>query len=177
LDLYNLRLYQPGDDSRRIHWMSTARTSQLIVRETEAETQDMATVYLSVFAPAWAHERFEQAVELTASIVAHLLEQGFRTRLVVGESAAQSDTDDADLRRVLAPLSTCRPHEAPGDGTLPLAPPAEELCGDDRGPMIVILPWSTEDLRRRFDRATHLIDLGDTEYGDVLNGSAARIPA
>lgn len=177
LDLYNLRLYQPGDDSRRIHWMSTARTSQLIVRETEAETQDMATIYLSVFAPAWAHERFEQAVELTASFVAHLLEQGFRTRLVVGETAVQGDMDDADLRRLLAPLSTCRPQEPPGDGTAPLALPAEELCGEDSGLTVVVLPWSTSDLRRRFGRATHLIDLGNSEYRDVLNGSAACIPA
>lgn len=49
--LYNLRLYQPGDDSRAIHWMTTARTSQLIVRETEAEDQRLVTVILSLMAP------------------------------------------------------------------------------------------------------------------------------
>lgn len=36
-DLYNLRQYHAGDDSRTIHWLSTARTSKLMVRETEAE--------------------------------------------------------------------------------------------------------------------------------------------
>ena len=49
--LYNFRLYQPGDDSRAIHWMTTARTSQLIVRETEAEDQRRITVVLSIVAP------------------------------------------------------------------------------------------------------------------------------
>jgi uncharacterized protein (DUF58 family) len=164
LDLYNLRLYQPGDDSRRIHWMSTARTSQLIVRETEAETQDTAAVHLSVIAPAQAHERFEQAVALAASFVAHLYEQGYRVRLVVGETTVQVDSDDEDLRRLLTPLATCLPDEPSDDGSAPLTAGAEPKSDDD-SLMIAILPWSTPDLRRRYERATHLIDLGSPEHG------------
>ena len=44
--LHNLRLYQPGDDSRTIHWKTTARKSLLIVRETEAEDQRQVTILL-----------------------------------------------------------------------------------------------------------------------------------
>ena len=44
--LYNLRLYRPGDDSRAIHWMTTARTSNLFVRETEAEDLTALDLFL-----------------------------------------------------------------------------------------------------------------------------------
>jgi uncharacterized protein (DUF58 family) len=176
LDLYNLRLYQPGDDSRRIHWMSTARTSQLIVRETEAETQDAAAVHLSLIAPAQAHDRFEQAVTLAASVVAHLHEQGYRIRLVVGETIVQADSDDDDLQRLLAPLATCCPNEPPDDGTAPLTVGAGPNSDDD-GLMIAILPWTTPELRRCYERATHLIDLDSAEPGAFPYGCDQRIPA
>jgi uncharacterized protein (DUF58 family) len=72
-DLYNLRQYQAGDDSRTIHWLSTARTSKLMVRETEAEDQRRVTLLLSLLAPL-SHERlFEEAVSLTASMAQDLL--------------------------------------------------------------------------------------------------------
>lgn len=176
LDLYNLRVYQPGDDSRRIHWMSTARTSQLIVRETEAETQNTAVVHLSVIAPAQAHERFEQAVTLAASVVAHLHEQGYRIRLVTGETAIQAESDDEDLRRLLFPLATCLPQEPSDDGSTPPAAIAAP-ASDDGDLMIAILPWSTPELRRRYERATHLIDLGSPEDGVLPYGCGTRIPA
>ena len=176
LDLYNLRLYQPGDDSRSIHWMSTARTSQLIVRETEAETQETAAIHLSIIAPAQAHDRFEQAVALAASFVAHLYEQGFRVRLVVGETTVRADSDDEDLRRLLAPLATCLPDEPSDDRIARLTPGAEPDSHDD-SLMIAILPWSSPDLRRHYERATHLIDLGSPEHGVLLHGCDQRIPA
>lgn len=176
LDLYNLRLYQPGDDSRRIHWMSTARTAQLIVRETEAETQDSAVVHLSVIAPAEAHDRFEQAVALTASVVAHLYEQGYRVRLVVGETTGQVESGDEDLRLLLAPLGACLPDPPPDNGTAPtMTGPGPEPKDDSL--LIAILPWSTPDLRRHYERATHLIDLGRPEQGVLLHGCDQRIPA
>lgn len=176
LDLYNLRVYQPGDDSRRIHWMSTARTSQLMVRETEAETQETASVHLSVIAPAQARDRFEQAVTLAASVVAHLHEQGYRVRLVTGETAVQAESDDEDLRRLLAPLATCLPQEPPDDGSTP--PTAIAAPDSDDGDlMIAILPWSTPDLQRQYERATHLIDLGSPESGALPHGCDQRVPA
>ncbi|MGE3154990.1 MAG: DUF58 domain-containing protein [Nitrospiraceae bacterium] len=175
LDLYNLRVYQPGDDSRRIHWMSTARTAQLIVRETETETQDMATIYLSLLTPAQAHDRFEPAVALAASVVAHLHEQGYRVRLVVGATTVQSDTVGEDLRHILAPLATCLPEEPPVGIERLTAEVHPDI--DDRSLMIAILPWSTPDLLRSYGQATRLIDLGSPEHGVLLHGRDQRLPA
>src|SRR5256885_17144184 len=45
-DLYNLRAYRPGDDPRHIHWRSSAKTEQLVVREMEAETTEDTRIVL-----------------------------------------------------------------------------------------------------------------------------------
>src|SRR5581483_8029871 len=49
--LYNLRDYHSGDDSRAIHWKTSARQSRLIVREAEAEDQRSVTIALATAAP------------------------------------------------------------------------------------------------------------------------------
>ena len=82
--LYNLRLYQPGDDSRAIHWMTTARTSQLIVRETEAEDQRRITVVLSIVAPEECDTLFERSVTFVASLLWQLTDRAYPVRLIVG---------------------------------------------------------------------------------------------
>ncbi|HET6676443.1 MAG TPA: DUF58 domain-containing protein, partial [Nitrospiraceae bacterium] len=68
IGLYNLREYRPGDDSRAIHWMTTARTSKLMLKETEAEDQRAVTLILSTVAPAADDAAFERAVSVTASL-------------------------------------------------------------------------------------------------------------
>ncbi|NGZ11027.1 MAG: DUF58 domain-containing protein [Nitrospira sp. LK70] len=112
-DLYNLRLYQAGDDSRKIHWPTTARTSQLTVRETEAEDQRRAIVHLPIVAPMSHDALFEQAVSLTASIVHHLAQHGYILQLVVGASRSsfgQGDLHLLDLQRMLALCERSSPH-------------------------------------------------------------------
>jgi len=51
IGLYNLRAYQAGDDSRSIHWRTSARQATLMVRETEREDQRRATLALSTVVP------------------------------------------------------------------------------------------------------------------------------
>ena len=54
-ELHNLKLYQPGDDSRAIHWKTTARKAQLIVRETDTE-QERRVVLLLEQRPAASNQ-------------------------------------------------------------------------------------------------------------------------
>lgn len=46
LDFYGVREYQQGDPLRHIHWRSTARHGQLIVREFERETGSLFSILL-----------------------------------------------------------------------------------------------------------------------------------
>ncbi len=106
-DLYNLRRYRPGDDSRTIHWISTARTSQLIVRETEAEDQQRATIHLSTIAPVSHEAIFENAVAFTASLAVHLARQGYHLRLIIGSDGSSFGQGDMHLNAMLHQLALC----------------------------------------------------------------------
>jgi uncharacterized protein (DUF58 family) len=139
-DLYNLRLYHPGDDSRNIHWTTTAKTSQLIVRETEAEDQRRVTIHLSTLAPESHNELFEEAVAMTASLVHHFANRGYVLCLVAGSfrsSYGQGDTHLIDLLRTLA---LCE-RRSPDEDSVPEEGLITEQQADDEGALIVVRPW------------------------------------
>jgi uncharacterized protein (DUF58 family) len=136
--LYNLRLYRPGDDSRAIHWMTTARTSNLIVRETEAEDQRRITVLLSTIAPDDHDSLFEQGVTLAASLIWHLSQKSYPLRLIVDAEDSGLGTGSDHLVTMLRLLALCE-RRSPGslhDGCMP------ELGHDaERGYTVAIVPW------------------------------------
>ncbi|MGH3679865.1 MAG: DUF58 domain-containing protein [Natronosporangium sp.] len=80
------REYRYGDDLRRVHWRSTARVGELMVRREEQPWESRATVVLDTRAFAHRGEgpaaSFEWAVSAAASIAVHLRHGGYRIRLV-----------------------------------------------------------------------------------------------
>ncbi|HEX6569080.1 MAG TPA: DUF58 domain-containing protein, partial [Acidimicrobiales bacterium] len=68
-DFYALRPYVVGDDQRRIHWPSTARHDELLVRHQEQPWQGRTTVLLDVRRAAHDAASIEAAVSAAASIV------------------------------------------------------------------------------------------------------------
>jgi uncharacterized protein (DUF58 family) len=91
------REYRRGDDLRRVHWRSTARTGELMVRREEQPWESRATVVLDDRAYAHRGEgptaSFEWAVSATASIAMHLRHAGYKLRLVTG-SGIDIDTNE-----------------------------------------------------------------------------------
>ncbi|MGK4583758.1 DUF58 domain-containing protein [Kitasatospora sp. HPMI-4] len=95
------REYRHGDDLRRVHWKSTARYGELMVRREEQPVQARATVLLDT--RELAHRgtglasSFEWAVSCAASVGVHLLELGYRTRLLTdaGGSVAGAEAGAA----------------------------------------------------------------------------------
>ena len=72
--LYNFRDYQRGDDSRHIHWKSTAKLSRLMVKEFIEERDDAFQVVFSTHLPGkdlQALQAFERALSLVASLVVY----------------------------------------------------------------------------------------------------------
>ncbi|NGZ02334.1 MAG: hypothetical protein CV090_04695 [Nitrospira sp. WS238] len=140
-DLYNLRVYHAGDDSRSIHWPTTARTSQLMIRETEAEEQRRATIRLSTIAPLSHDAVFEQAVSLSASLVQHLVHQGYLIRLIVGASRSIFGHGEPHLYDLLRMLALCERRASNGkiDGNEGLESDHAEADG---GTEIVVQSWS-----------------------------------
>jgi uncharacterized protein (DUF58 family) len=82
------REYRRGDDLRRVHWRSTARTGELMVRREEQPWESRATVVLDTRLAAHRGEgptaSFEWAVSAAASIATHLRQAGYKLRLVTG---------------------------------------------------------------------------------------------
>lgn len=80
-DLYGLRAYRMGDDLRRVHWPSTARTGELVVRQLEQPWQGRATVVLDARAAVHTDDTLESAVSAAASIVSASWAGGALVRL------------------------------------------------------------------------------------------------
>jgi len=85
-DDLTVRPYRPGDDLRRIHWRSSARTDELMVRQEHRPWQGEVTVVVDTRAAAHrgsgADSSFEWLVSAAASIAEHLSDRGQRVRLV-----------------------------------------------------------------------------------------------
>lgn len=86
-DFYALRPYVVGDDLRRVHWPSSARHDELLVRQQEEPWQARTTVLLDVRSAAHGGESLEIAVSAAASIVAAAARRGDVIRLVTTAGA------------------------------------------------------------------------------------------
>jgi len=91
------REYRDGDDLRRVHWRSTARTGELMVRREEQPWESRATVVLDTRRQGHRGEgptsSFEWAVSATASIALHLRRSGYKIRLVTGSGVDMDATE------------------------------------------------------------------------------------
>ncbi|MEU0741816.1 DUF58 domain-containing protein [Streptomyces sp. NPDC006134] len=86
------RGYRYGDDLRRVHWRSTARHGELMVRREEQPQRARCTVLLdtrgAAFEGAGPDSAFEWAVSGAASVLVHMLERGFTVRLLTDTGSA-----------------------------------------------------------------------------------------
>ncbi len=109
-----VREYRRGDDLRRVHWRSSARFGELMVRREEQPWQSRATLFLdnrmSAHRGQGIASSLEAAVSAVASIAVHLTRRGFTVRLVTaaGEDPAsawhsrEADSSTAPLLEALA---------------------------------------------------------------------------
>jgi uncharacterized protein (DUF58 family) len=131
------REYRNGDDLRRVHWRSTARTGELMVRREEQPWESRATIVLDTRRQGHRGEgptsSFEWAVSATASVALHLRRSGYKIRLVTGSGvdldATERDSEGA-LLDCLAEVNVSAAHDIPslverirrrGDGGLVIA--------------------------------------------------------
>jgi uncharacterized protein (DUF58 family) len=89
-DLYAIRQYLSSDHHHHIDWKATAKTTRLMVREYTRDDDWRAIIVFdprvekeSASAPEFA-EKFERAVTLAASLIAHFIREGAEVRLLAG---------------------------------------------------------------------------------------------
>lgn len=179
-DFYALRPYVRGDDLRHVHWRSTARRDELMVRQDELPWQGRATVLLDTRAGSHTEATFERAVSGAASVVLACNRRRFLVRLLTtggSDTGVGSGATHIDLALEL--LATVEV-DAGGD----LGRAVAGLRGASTGAAAVLLGGRSADaeavgrLRRSFARcATVVFEDGDTTPFPVLWQAALRTPA
>ncbi len=88
-----VREYRRGDDLRRVHWRSSARVGELMVRREEQPWQSRATVFLDnrllSHRGQGVASSLESAVSAAASIAVHLSMRGYAVRIVTASGEDQ----------------------------------------------------------------------------------------
>jgi uncharacterized protein (DUF58 family) len=118
-DLVGLREYVPGDDLRRLHWATSARTGTLMVREDA----DPARPHLAVLLDdrVGSHpdaDGFEDAVEVAASLLSTAVGAGHPARLLSASGAIDLEVA-GDTDHVLAALADAGLVDG-GDASVPV---------------------------------------------------------
>ncbi len=109
-EFVSLRAYTPGDDLRRVHWRSSARSDDLMIRQDEEPRRSGCTVVLDVHVPDADPSTFERIVSAAASVLVAASTTGRRIRLVTTGGVDSGPGGGAGhLEEILVALATVRP--------------------------------------------------------------------
>lgn len=145
LAFHALRPYEPGDDRRYVHWRTSARTGQLMVRQFNETRRSQLTMVLAEDAGAYGDaDEFELAVSITASIATQVIRDGTQISVVAESRALRTHAPTALLddscRVELRPSRFASPREFVRTVTRRLPPPSVLI-------VVAGSTWSTVDFR------------------------------
>jgi uncharacterized protein (DUF58 family) len=124
-DLHSVREYERGESLRKVHWPSTAKRQQLMVKELEDAPRDEVAVVLDVDPAGVVGDSFETQVRAAGSILMAHGRRGRRAVLVVNSPRKEQERihpGDLEGRQALELLAAVEPE--PG-------PPLHALLGED----------------------------------------------
>ncbi|HEU4355263.1 MAG TPA: DUF58 domain-containing protein [Actinomycetota bacterium] len=164
-EFYTMRPYVVGDDLRRIHWPSVARSGELMIRQDESTRRSTAVMFVDTREAAIGQVHtpaFEKAVSAAASVGVLLVRYGFTLRLATSHLPPQRVSEELLLdtlagvshhtaRSLSAGLGRLR-IAAAADTTLVVVsapPPPTELsslvqAGTVFGPKVAVLVHPTD---------------------------------
>jgi uncharacterized protein (DUF58 family) len=176
-EYYTMRQYQEGDDLRRIHWPSVARTGELMIRQDESTRRASGLVFFDTRSAALGRSHtpaFERGVSVAASIGVLLSRRGFALRLGTTELPAAALSEDrfldaltgishAEVRSVGPALAHLRAGSSPDTSLVFVAAPPvpNELgalirAGAGFGQKLAVLIYPTDPGRLPPERQTQL---------------------
>ena len=115
-DLHSVREYEHGDSLRKVHWRSTARRAQLMVKELEDAPRDEVAVVLDADPDAVVGESFDVQVRAAGSLLFSHVRRGRRAVLVVNGARAEQQgvrSAEGDWRQALDLLAAVEPEPGP----------------------------------------------------------------
>ncbi len=168
-----VRPYRQGDELRRVHWRSTARHDELMVRLEERPWRAGTTVLVdrrdAAHRGRGADSSLEFAVSMAASICAHLIGRGEPVRLITEDGTPLPGPDAAGIEAVLDALAGLRP-SARADLTGPDLPSGTDLIAV----LGALAPGHRETLAARHPTGGYavLLDTATWDPSDGRPGSA-----
>lgn len=128
----SLRAYRVGDDSRDIHWKSSARLREPVIREYERDGAETRWICLDL--RAHPGEAAEVAVEVAASLASAAIAQQRPFALVAGDEILEPGTGAGQLERALDILARVDFREDAAAPAPPVEPSACVLVSVDGRP-------------------------------------------
>jgi uncharacterized protein (DUF58 family) len=115
-DLHSVREYEQGESLRRVHWRSTAKRGQLMVKELEDAPRDEVAVVLDADPAAVVGESFDVQVRAAGSILLAHARRGRRSVLIVNTARREQrriQSADGDWRSALDLFASIEPEPGP----------------------------------------------------------------
>lgn len=111
VSFHTLQEYQPGDDLRRVHWRSTARTGKLMVRQYEETRRSHFVIALSRSSADYLDaEEFELAISIAGSVGLRALRDSQHVDLRV-QGRTLPSTTGKQLLDSLSAIDESKPRE------------------------------------------------------------------
>jgi len=147
-----LREYRPGDNPRWIHWKSSAKLGQPLVKEYEAAIADRAFILLDTRSLANGDEPLESAIRFAATLGRDLIQRNFQVSLAAyaPELAVTGGLRGVPgLQRLLEMLGRLRPN--PGRRLVELAG-EPRVRTEEHALVVAVLLRADDDAAAALDR-------------------------
>jgi uncharacterized protein (DUF58 family) len=177
-ELHGVREYQDGESLRRVHWPSTAKRGQLMVKDLEDAPRDELAVLLDAQAGATVGGSFDVQVRAAGSILRSFARRGRRAALIVNSASPvvrRVSSFESDWGAAYDALAA-----AEADGATPLAGLLAAESGAARALELIVvtavLPRALVDRlcqRAAGNRRTALVLVDAASFG---RGSASPRP-
>lgn len=115
-DLHSVREYEHGDSLRKVHWRTTARRAQLMVKELEDAPRDEVAVVLDADPEAVVGGSFDLQVRAAGSLLLSHVRRGRRAVLAINGSQPERQavrSAEGDWRQALDLLAAVEPEPGP----------------------------------------------------------------
>jgi uncharacterized protein (DUF58 family) len=158
-DLHSVREYERGESLRKVHWKTTARRGQLMVKELEDAPRDEIAILLDAEAGTTSGGSFDVQVRAAGSILRSHASHGRRAVLAVNSAEPRSvrvSSLDGEWQAALGVLAAVEP-----DGLRPVV----ELLARESGPASRALETVVVTSRLSGFLATKLIQRAQSGHG------------
>lgn len=120
--LHNLRPYRAGDDPRLLHWKTSAKAGDLMLKELEDEDRPRVRLVVEDPAPATPSAAIEANLSYAASVAAHATRLGCMVELATAEGSTGFGQGESHLDRILERLALYEAPAAPRPPAVPAEP-------------------------------------------------------